>query len=40
MPTAAIVTIDEIVAHMGDRLTAADRERIMGYRAKYGVPGV
>ena len=37
MPTAAIVTIDEVVAHMGNRLTAADRERIAAYRAKYGV---
>jgi orotate phosphoribosyltransferase len=36
MPTAAIVTIDEVVEHMGDRLTAADRERIAAYRAKYG----
>ncbi len=37
MPTAAIVTIDEVVEHMGSRLTAADRERIAAYRAKYGV---
>jgi hypothetical protein len=36
MPTAAIVTIDEVVTHMGDRLTPADRERIAAYRAKYG----
>ena len=36
MPTAAIVTIDEVVAHMGERLTAADRERIAAYRAQYG----
>jgi orotate phosphoribosyltransferase len=38
MPTAAIVTIDEVVTHMGDRLTPADRERIAAYRARYGVP--
>ena len=37
MPTAAIVTIDEVVEHLGERLTAADRARIAEYRAKYGV---
>ncbi|MEY4183505.1 MAG: hypothetical protein RLZZ217_2131, partial [Planctomycetota bacterium] len=38
MPTAAIVTIDEVVAHLGDRLTEADRARIAAYRAQYGAP--
>lgn len=37
MPTAAIVTIDEVVAHLGNRLTDTDRARIAGYRAQYGV---
>lgn len=37
MPTAAIVTIDEVVAHLGARLTDADRARIAEYRARYGV---
>ena len=36
MPTAAIVTIDEVVAHLGTRLTDADRDRIASYRAAYG----
>jgi orotate phosphoribosyltransferase len=36
MPTAAIVTIDEVIEHMGARLTEADRARIAEYRAKYG----
>jgi orotate phosphoribosyltransferase len=36
MPTAAIVTIDEIIGHMGARLTEADRARIAEYRTKYG----
>jgi orotate phosphoribosyltransferase len=36
MPTAAIVTIDEIIEHMGARLTDADRARIASYRAAYG----
>ena len=36
MPTAAIVTIDEIVSHLGTRLTEADRARIAAYRAQYG----
>ena len=36
MPTAAIVTIDEVVEHLGERLTVADRARIAEYRAKYG----
>jgi orotate phosphoribosyltransferase len=36
MPTAAIVTIDEVVAHLGTRLTDADRDRIAAYRAAYG----
>jgi orotate phosphoribosyltransferase len=36
MPTAAIVTIDEVVEHLGNRLTDADRARIADYRAKYG----
>ena len=39
MPTAAIVTIDEVVAHLGSRLTDADRARIAEYRAKYGARG-
>jgi len=37
MPTAAIVTIDEVVEHLGDRLTDDDRSRIAAYRARYGV---
>jgi hypothetical protein len=36
MPTAAIVTIDEVVEHLGARLTDADRARIAAYRSKYG----
>ena len=36
MPTAAIVTIDEVIEHLGSRLTAADRARITEYRAKFG----
>ena len=36
MPTAAIVTIDEIVSHLGTRLTEADRALIAAYRAQYG----
>jgi orotate phosphoribosyltransferase len=36
MPTAAIVTIDEVVAHLGERLTADDRARIAAYRERYG----
>ena len=36
MPTAAIVTIDEVLEHLGDRLTAEDRTRIDDYRLKYG----
>ena len=36
MPTAAIVTIDEVIEHLGARLTEADRARIAEYRAKYG----
>jgi len=36
MPTAAIVTIDEVVSHLGARLTDADRARIAAYRARYG----
>jgi orotate phosphoribosyltransferase len=36
MPTAAIVTIDEIVEHLGARLTDEDRVRIAAYRARYG----
>jgi hypothetical protein len=36
MPTAAIVTIDEVVEHLGTRLTDVDRARIADYRAKYG----
>ncbi len=36
MPTAAIVTIDEVVEHLGARLTDADRARIAAYRAQYG----
>ena len=39
MPTAAIVTIDEVVAHLGTRLTDADRDRIASYRAAYGARG-
>ena len=39
MPTAAIVTIDEVVAHLGSRLTDADRARIAEYRATYGARG-
>ena len=36
MPTAAIVTIDEVIEHLGNRLTDADRARITEYRAKFG----
>ena len=36
MPTAAIVTIDEVIEHLGSRLTGADRARIAAYRAQYG----
>jgi orotate phosphoribosyltransferase len=36
MPTAAIVTIDEVVEHLGDRLSPDDRERIAAYRSRYG----
>jgi orotate phosphoribosyltransferase len=36
MPTAAIVTIDEVIEHLGSRLTDADRARIAAYRAQYG----
>lgn len=36
MPTAAIVTIDEVLEHVGDRLSAEDRTRIDDYRLKYG----
>ena len=39
MPTAAIVNIDEVVAHLGARLTDADRARIAAYRAQYGASG-
>jgi hypothetical protein len=39
MPTAAIVTIDEVVEHLGTRLTDADRARISVYRAQYGARG-
>ena len=36
MPTAAIVTIDEVLEHVDDRLSAEDRTRIDDYRLKYG----
>ena len=36
MPTAAIVTMDEVVEHLGSRLTTDDRARIAAYRARYG----
>ena len=36
MPTVAIVTIDEVLEHLGDRLSAEDRTRIDDYRLKYG----
>ena len=36
MPTAAIVNIDEVIEHLGARLTDADRARISAYRAQYG----
>lgn len=39
MPTAAIVTIDEVVEHLGARLAADDRARIAAYRARYGAAG-
>ncbi len=38
MPTAAIVTIDEVVGHLADRLGADDRARIADYRARFGAP--
>jgi len=37
MPTAAIVDLDDILDHLGDRLTEADRRRVEAYRARYGV---
>ncbi|MAE45892.1 MAG: orotate phosphoribosyltransferase [Planctomycetes bacterium] len=36
MPTHAIVTLDEILEHLGERLSADDRTRIAAYRAQYG----
>jgi orotate phosphoribosyltransferase len=36
MPTHAIVTLDEILEHLGERLGTDDRERIAAYRAQYG----
>jgi len=36
MPTHAIVTLDEILEHLGERLSADDRTRIDAYRAEYG----
>lgn len=36
MPTHSIVDIDEIVAHLGSRLTDEDVARIAAYRAEYG----
>lgn len=39
MPTAAIATIAEVVEHLGERLTADDRRRIVDYRARYGAAG-
>ena len=36
MPTHAIVTLDEILEHLGERLGAEDRARIAAYRAQYG----
>lgn len=32
------VPIDEVVEHLGDRLSPSDRERIAAYRSRYGVP--
>ena len=40
MPTAAIVTLDDVLAHLGDRLGDDDRERIAAYRATYGAAAV
>jgi orotate phosphoribosyltransferase len=36
MPTHAIVTLDEILEHLGERLGADDRHRIELYRSEYG----
>lgn len=36
MPTAAIVTIDEVVEHVGPRLAADDLKRIATYRSAFG----
>ena len=36
MTTNAIVTLDEILDHLGDRLSAGDLDRIRAYRAEYG----
>ena len=36
MPTHAIVTLDEILEHLGDRLGEDDRHRIEVYRSEYG----
>ena len=38
MPVAAIVDLDGILEHLGDRLGADDRSRIDAYRARHGVP--
>jgi len=35
----AIATLDDIVEHLGPKLTQADRDRIDAYRAKYGATG-
>ena len=36
MPTAAIVNIDDVLEHLGDRLTADDLARVAQYRDRYG----
>lgn len=38
MPVASIVDLDDVLGHLGDRLTAEDRSRIDAYRKLHGVP--
>ncbi len=40
MPTAAIVDLDDILEHLGERLSEEDRRRVEAYRARYGVAGL
>ena len=38
MPVAAIVDLDDILEHLGDRIGEVERDRIEAYRALHGVP--